>query len=297
MTGEYDRAESNPFYLLNRAVDQKIWWKYYTRKNALGDRQVILTATTEKMQTIEHRYYIPNNSALILAGDLTKEEGFSLAERYFSSWQQGPDPFKAYPVPEHPPIQKTETVVVEQPVNAVTVMMKWQGPSVGKDPKATYAADVLSFILSQQTSKFYKAIVESGRAYFANFNYQTLNHTGPIVLMTQTSADSFAVCKKVVFEQLERLANPDYFTDDQLESAKSILAIDEQYGRERPSQYCHTVGYWWAVSGLDYYLKYIDNLKKVTRKDISNYVRTYVTGKPYVMGVLVSPKDRPKTGL
>ena len=297
VTGEYDRAESNPFFLLNRAVDQKIWWKYYTRKNALGDRQVILSATTEKMQTIQHRYYVPNNSALILAGDLTKEEGFSLAERYFSPWERGPDPFAAFPVPGHPPIQKTETVVVEKPVNAVTIMIKWQGPSVGKDPKSTYAADVLSFILGQQTSKFYKALVESGRAYFANFNYQTLNHTGPIVLMTQTSADSFSVCRTTVFNQLDQLANPDYFTDDQLESAKSILAIDEQYGQERPSQYAHTVGYWWAISGLDYYLTYIDNLKKVTRKDISEYVRKYVTGKPYVMGVLVSPKDRPKTGL
>ena len=297
VTGEYDRAESNPFYLLNRAVDQKLWWKYYTRKNALGDRSVILSATTEKMQTIQHRYYVPNNSALILAGDVTPEEGFRLAERYFASWPRGQDPFKAFPIPEHPPVQKTETVVVEKPVNAVTIMMKWQGPSVGKDPKSTYAADVLSFVLGQQTSKFYKAIVESGRAFFVNFNYQTLNHTGPIVLMAQTTADSFEVCRKTIFDQLGKIADPDYFTDEQLESAKTTLAIDEQYGRERPSQYCHTVGYWWAVSGLDYYLNYVDNLNNVTRKDIASYVHTYVTGKPYIMGVLVSSKDRPKTGL
>ncbi len=32
----------------------------------------------------------------------------------------------------------------------------WQGPSVGKDPKSTYAADVISYILGQQTSRFYK---------------------------------------------------------------------------------------------------------------------------------------------
>ncbi len=297
VTGEYDRAESNPYFLLNRAVDQKVWWKYYTRKNALGDRQVILTATTEKMETIQHRYYIPNNSALVLAGDVTPDEGFSLAEKYFSSWPRGEDPFKAYPVPEHPPIQKTETVVVEQPVNAVTILAKWQGPSVGTDPAATYAADVLSFILGQQTSRFYKAIVESGRAYVVNFNYQTLNHTGPITLLAQMSADSFAICKKTIFDEIARLADPDYFTDEQLKSAKAVLAIDEQYGRERPSQYCHTVGYWWAVSGLDYYLHYVDNLNNVTRKDIAEYVRKYIIGKPYVMGVLVSPADRPKTGL
>ena len=127
VTGEYDRAESSPFFLLNRAVDKQVWWKYYTRKNALGERDVILTATTAKMQTIQNRYYVPNNAALILAGDITPEEGFRLAEEYFASWKRGADPFVANPVPEHPAIQKTETTVVEAPVNAVTTMMRWQG--------------------------------------------------------------------------------------------------------------------------------------------------------------------------
>ena len=138
VTGEYDRAESNPTFILNQAVDQKLWWKYPSRKNVMGSREIILTATTAKMQEIQDRYYLPNNASLILSGDITPDEGFRLAEKYFSSWKRGPDPFKEHPVPEHPPIQKTETVIVEKPVNAVTIMMKWEGPSVGKDPKATF---------------------------------------------------------------------------------------------------------------------------------------------------------------
>ncbi len=297
VTGEYDRAESSPFFILNRAVDQKVWWKYYSYKNALGDRQVILTATTEKMQTIQDRFYIPNNSALMLAGDITPEEGFTLAEKYFSKWQKGPDPFKTFKSPEHPPIQKTETVVVEKPVNAVTISIKWHGPSVSKDPQATYAADVLSFIISQQTSKFYKALVESGLAYAVNLQYQTLNHNGPINLFAQTSAKNYDACKKAIFDELTKMTADDYFTDEQLENAKNILAIDEQYGRERASQFVHTVGYWWAVAGLDYYLGYIDNLHKVSRKDIKKYLTAYVIGKPCIMGVLASTEQRKQIGL
>ncbi len=93
------------------------------------------------------------------------------------------------------------------------------------------------------------------------------------------------------------MGSPDYFTDDQLASAKTILAIDEQYARERPSQYVHTVGYWWAIAGLDYYLNYVENLNKVTRKDIADYLNAYVNGKPYIMGTLVSPQDRKTLGL
>ena len=85
VTGEYDRNESNPFFYLVRAVDKKVWWKYYSRKNVIGSRKIIMTATTKKMQTVQDRFYIPNNSALILSGDITPEYGFKLAAKYFQN--------------------------------------------------------------------------------------------------------------------------------------------------------------------------------------------------------------------
>ena len=295
--GEYDRNEANPYFLLNRAVEEKVWWKYYSYKSVLGDRKVIITATPEKMHTIQHRFYVPNNSALILAGDITAKEGFELAQRYFGGWRRGADPFKDFTIPEHPPIPKTETVIVEKPVNAVTIQMEWQGPSVSNDPKATYAADVFSTVISQQTSKFYKELVESGLAYSVNFGYNTLDHVGPITLFAQTSPEKFADCRKKILEEFTEMMTDEYFTDAQLENAKTILAIDEQYGREQASQYAHTVGYWWAVAGLDYYLGYVDNVNKVSRNDIKRYLKNYVIDKPYIMGVLVAPGVRGQLGL
>jgi zinc protease len=291
VTGEYDRNEANPFFHLNRAVSEKVWWEYYSRKNVIGDREVILTTTPEKMKIIQERFYVPNNSALLLAGDITPEEGFALAEKIFSGWEKGPNPFDEYKVPEHPPIPENEVVIVEQPVNAISMMYQWQGPSVGKDPKATYAADVLSFILGQQTSQFHKDLVESGLALGVNFSYYTLNHTGPITLFAQTTPDKFNACQKALFKEIEKMTDPNYFTDEQLENAKTILATNEQYARETASQFVHTVGFWWAVAGLDYYLNYIDNLNKVTREDIINYLKTYVVDKNYVLGVLASPEN------
>jgi zinc protease len=295
--GEYDRNEANPYFHLDRAVEEKVWWKYFSYKNPLGERNIITTATTEKMHTIQHRFYIPNNSALILAGDITANDGFALAQKYFGSWKKGPDPFKTLDLPEHPPIQKTETVIVEKPVNAVTIQIEWQGPSVSKDPKATYAADVFTFILGQQTSAFYKNLVESGLAYSANLSYNTLDHVGPITLFVQTSPEKYEACRKAIFDELAKMTSIDYFSNEQLENAKTILAIDEQYEREQASQYVHTVGYWWAVAGLDYYLDYVDNLKKITQVDIKRYLTTYIVDKPYVMGVLVSPEMRKQLGL
>lgn len=295
--GEIDRNESNPYFNLIRAVDNKVWWKYFSHKDVLGPRDIILSTTPEKMRTIQKRFYIPNNSALILAGDIKAERGFKLAERYFSSWKTGPDPFSTYEMPVHPPIKQNETIVVEQNVNVVTINMVWQGPSVGKDPQSTYAADVLSFVLGQETSAFQKNLVESGLAYNARLSYYTLNHTGPISIFVQTSVENYKKCMDAIYGEIKAMTGIGYFSDKQLQNAKTILAIDDQYSREKPSEFVHTVGFWWAVADLDYYLNYIDNLNKVSRNDINRYLTTYVIAKPHITGVMAASGQREILGL
>jgi zinc protease len=191
-------------------------------------------------------------------------------------------------------LQKSEIVVVEKPVRAITVQIAMHGPSVSKDPKATYAADVFSYILGQPNSKFYKNLVDSGLLTSVNLGYYTLDKTGPITIFGQTSAEKYDAAVKAIFDEIKKFTEADYYTDELLESAKNQLEINEVYGQERPSNFVHVVGFWWAVAGLDYYLGYVDNLRKVTREDINTYVRTYIQNAPYIMGVLISPQDRQK---
>src|SRR3954471_20527105 len=80
VTGEFDRNEASPFFQLVRATDTLLWSnQYYSRKNVIGNRDVILSTTPEKMREIQRRYYVPNNTALILAGDVTPANGFRMA--------------------------------------------------------------------------------------------------------------------------------------------------------------------------------------------------------------------------
>lgn len=76
----------------------------------------------------------------------------------------------------------------------------------------------------------------------------------------------------------------------QLETAKSMLAIEQTRERESTSSYVHNVTYWWASASINYYTNYIDNIKKVTKEDIQRYVQRYIMDKPMVTGLLVSPE-------
>ena len=151
---EIDRSESEIGHDFVEATEKALYGPYYYRKNVLGDREVIRTATPEIMRAIQQRYYIPNNSALIIAGDVQPEKAQSLARGIFASWASGPDPYVLFPVPKHVPLEKTVHVMDNKPVDIAQMRFMWQGPSVGSDPGATYAADVLSVMLSQRSSGF-----------------------------------------------------------------------------------------------------------------------------------------------
>jgi zinc protease len=57
--GEYDRIESDPFYALNTATGKALWGSAWSRKNPLGERDVILRTTPEQMRTIQRSTTCP----------------------------------------------------------------------------------------------------------------------------------------------------------------------------------------------------------------------------------------------
>src|SRR4249919_1444992 len=118
VTGEIDRNEANPFYHFSHAVDQRVWWKYPSRKDPLGNRQTVLTATPEKMRTIKERYYVPNNSVLVVTGDVKAADIFAQTDKLYTDWPRGKDPFVEFPLVQHPPIPYISVVLVQQPVEA-----------------------------------------------------------------------------------------------------------------------------------------------------------------------------------
>ena len=295
--GEYDRNESSPFFQLNREMDKLLYPGNFSRKNVIGDRQVILTTTPEKMRTIQRRYYVPNNSVLIVSGDVNPDQVFATAERELGKWQKGADPFVADPIPAIPPLTKNDAVVVEAGVGAVTVFLQWQGPSVGKDPKSTYAADVFSDVLNDPGSNFQQRLVDSGLWQSLGVNYYTLNNVGPITISGQTSPANLRKALAALEAEIAKFTSASYFDPTELEAVKAHRAVTSAFDRERASGFAHTLGFWWSVADLEYYMGYVDNMAKQTTADLRAYATKYIVGKPRITGVLIDPASRRQLGL
>jgi zinc protease len=295
--GEYDRQEASPYFALTQTMGQKLWPGNWSRKDVIGDRDVIRHVTPDQMREIQHRYYVPNNSALIVTGDVDTTHVFRLAEELFGDWPRAPNPFEAYPIPPILPLSGNDAVIAEAPVGAVTVIIQWQGPSVGTDPGATYAADVFSDAVNMPGSVFQRRLVDAGLFQDVGLNYYTLNHVGPISISGQTTPDKLRPALAALNREIARFDSVGYISAEELAEVKAQRAVNSAFGRERASGYAHTIGFWWSVADMEYYFGYVDNMAAQTPKDLAAYARRYIVGKPRVTGIVISPEDRRAIGL
>jgi zinc protease len=295
--GEYDRAESNPFYSLTTATGKALWGSAWSRKNPLGERAVILRTTPEQMRFIQHKYYVPNNVALIVAGDVVPDSVFAAAHRLFDDWPRAADPFVTDPIPPVPALSANKAVIVEEPVNTVLVMLQWQGPGAHADPAATYAADVFSDVLNQPGSRFQRALVDSGLWRSLLVNYYTLNQVGPITISGEVAPDKLRAAIAALDRELGEVVKPGYITADVVNGVKQQRIVGTMESLERASGFAHELGFWWAVTGMDYFYGYNDNMGRQTPADLQRYATRYILGRPRVTGVLLSPETRKAIGL
>ena len=295
--GEYDRAQSSPGFDWQNDMTRKLYPGHYSRKNTIGDREVIRTVTPEKMRAIQQRYYVPNNTALLVTGDVNPDSVFRWAREALGDWPRGEDPFKADPIPAIPDLARNDAVISEAPVSAVTVLIQWQGPSANQDREATYAADVFSDALNTPGSRFQRRLVDSGLWQAVGVNYYTLAHKGPISISGQTTPENLRKALAALQEEIEKLDDPGYFTPSELEAVKAQRGTESAFGIERTSGLTHTVGFWWSVLDLDYFIGYVDNMARQTPENLRGYAAKYIVGKPRVTGVLLSPQARRALGL
>jgi len=259
---------------------------------AIGLHQVINTATPEKMMIIKNKYYFPNNSLVTICGDVKHDEAFALAESIFGDWaSSGFDPIQKYPIPPFKPLDKSEYFVKETSIAQTPYMqLSWQGPSYLTDSASVVTADVFSTIVGLNSSKLQQALVDKGLASSVSLGYTTCKYVGPIDIFVVPNPNKLQECYDELMKQISMFASDDYFTDDQLATAKAILLRNDTFNKEKPSTLPSQMSYQWCSTSLNFYTDLIDNYQKVSRADIQRYLKTYVVGKPMVAGMVIKPE-------
>lgn len=288
--GEFQRGESDPYFQLWLEANKRVWGDLFTRKNPIGDHDIINSATPAKMMVIKDKYYLPNNSLLVVCGDVNPGQAFALAKKIYGDWQPSEwNPQTKYPIPEFSPVAKTDYFIKESSIaQNPQMMLIWQGPDTRNDSVSTIAADVFSKILSLNSSKWQQALRDKGLASSVYVNYQTLRYVGPIGIDISPIPGKMKECYTEMMNQIAHWSDANYFSDEDLAKAKAGLKRQKIRQEEKPSSLASQLTYHWASTSLDYMTDYFDAMDKVTRADIQRYVTNYIAGKPYVAGLIIN---------
>jgi zinc protease len=292
VSGELQRNAAEPQYLLHHYSSAALWGTGWGRKNPGGNLIAVMGATTDRLKGFFRKYYIPNNAALVVTGDVTAAEVFAFAAKSFHSWKAGDDPFKGVSVVPMPPLTTTRTGVVEADATDLTFLVRWHGPSVTTDAAGTYAADVFSELINQPLSGLQRRLVDSGLFQSVTLGYETARNVGPIELYAQTTAEKLEAAGAALKKEIRQFSVPGYFTDDDVVIAKKRQQVLTAFQFESATTLAHPVATLWSVAGLDYYMGYVDNVRAQTPEDVQRFVQTYLAGKPMTVTVLVSPATR-----
>jgi zinc protease len=97
-------------------------------------------------------------------------------------------------------------------------------------------------------------------------------------------------CYDAIQQQVSRFTSNDYYTDQQLATAKAILVRSKIRQMEKPSSLPSQLSYYWCSASFNYDTDLVGNYQKVTRADIDTYLNTYIKGKPLVAGIILKPE-------
>src|SRR6266403_830243 len=175
------------------------------------------------MEDLQHHFemgYSPSNATMVIAGDVTPEEVFALAEKYLE------------PIPAHappPPVTTTEPpqlgerrLVVRKPAELPLLMIAYHVPQTNNQD--FYALNVMRSILFQgESSRMYQRLVDKDQIAL-DVESESDNAFDPTLLLflaqPKQGVDP-ATCEKAIYEEVERLQSSPV-SDRELEKAKNF---------------------------------------------------------------------------
>lgn len=176
--------------------------------------------TRDDIASAYARAWSPDQSALVVVGDISAKDATQLAQKLFGDWKPGNVTYIAAPVTAAP---KPRVIVVDLPEagQAGVVVAR---PGIARNDKDFYAAQVANATLGVGfTSRLNREIrIKRGLAYGAGSSVDARRQPGIVTASTQTKNPSAPEVVKLIAEEMAKLGTAPVPAAE-LDSRKAVL--------------------------------------------------------------------------
>lgn len=139
-------------------INQQAFKKWENNHDGYGSFEDLENASLADVRQFHRDYYGPNNAVLAIAGDVTPQQGFALAQKYFGSVPKRPVPHGG-DVGEGLNTEEKRVVQGDALAQVPAIAVGWKAPARGSRDQAPMA--VLGEILAGgDASLFYQGLVK-----------------------------------------------------------------------------------------------------------------------------------------
>jgi zinc protease len=294
--------QAQPEHRLEQARRHALYPDYWFRRDVGGDLQVIRSATVEQLRFIQQNFYVPNNAALFVAGDIKPQETLSLVRKFFGTWKTG----TGFPTLEpHKPLPEPQWVVVDNsPTQGQAhVQMVFRGPDTAVDSASTYTADIWTQMINSPQGRFKTSLERAvpelyGGTRHISAGYYTQRDGGQTSFSFTITVpekeklwDIIIRLRLAVLHEINAMRSESYFEPAEFDSARREIENQEIIARDIPERYIRNLSFWWASTSTDYYVGYVNAIRAVTPQNVCAYVERYLYDAPFLTSIWLHADD------
>ena len=150
--------ENQPYGNLFQVVSENIFKVHPYNNFIIGSMEDLSSASVDYYLEFNKKFHVPNNAALVVAGDIDIEKTKEMIKKYFSDIPRGIDVPREYPMED----EITSTIKVEsfdKNIQIPAYLLGYRTP--GHNEREAYVLEMISIYLSSgQSSRLYKRIVD-----------------------------------------------------------------------------------------------------------------------------------------
>ncbi|MCI0370409.1 MAG: insulinase family protein [candidate division NC10 bacterium] len=240
-----------------------------------GTAEGLPAITRQHLVDFHARLYVPNNTLVAVAGDVTAAEVRGLFEKFLGGW-----PARPVPAPSLPPVASPPTRVVRRLDRELTQANIVVG-HVGYPRRSPdhYALSVLNYILGGGgfTSRLVHSIREErGWAYDVHSRFSPGLEAGPFAVTLQTKNETAGDAVREVLAQLRRIRQ-DGITAEELRDAQAFLTGSFPLRYDTNAEVAALLTQMELHGlGMDFPERYPDLIRSLTREEIGRAAQQYL---------------------
>ncbi|MCS7019886.1 MAG: insulinase family protein [Cytophagales bacterium] len=257
------------------ALYAALFEKYHLNKSVLGDQEHLKNPNPRRIRKFYETYYVPNNMALILVGDLNPEEVMPKVEKAFAWMKSKPvEDYKAEPEKEI-----TQPIVREvfgpTPEN---IILGFRMPGL-LDRRASLLLTVANEIMSNRGAGLLDLNLNKKQLVQNSFSgvTQTRGYSVWQFGGTPKAGQSLDEVRDLILGQIEKLKKGD-FDESFIQAIVNNFKLNYLQQSENNNTRALTIMRSFSLdhaNSWDAYLRQIDEMSKVTKKDIVEFVNRY----------------------